>query len=72
VYSQDGIPFATFSSMLSCVDDFNETSMHTAQLTNISEADEVFLREIGPDLKFLAGSNVAWNNLVDKVRGICD
>ena len=73
VYSQKGIPFAMFSEMLSDVDDFNEASMHTAQLTNISEADRIFLREIGPDLKFLAGSNVAWNNLVDQVRGtLCD
>jgi predicted nucleotidyltransferase len=72
-YSKRGIPFATFSEMLSCVDDFNETSMHTAQLTNLSDADREFLREIGPDLKFLAGSNVAWNNLNDTVRGIlCD
>jgi predicted nucleotidyltransferase len=73
VYNQSSIPFATLSAMLSCVDDFNETSMHTAQLTNLSDADSAFLREIGPDLRFLAGSNVAWNNLVDTVRDIfCD
>ena len=69
VYAQGGIPFAVFSSMLSCVDEFNDSTMHTAQLTNISEADSAFLLEIGPDLRFLAGSQVAWTSLVDKVRG---
>lgn len=69
VYANGGIPFAVFSSMLSCVDEFNESTMHTAQLTNISEAKSDFLTEIGPDLRFLAGSHVAWNKLVDNVRG---
>lgn len=69
VYDHAGIPFAVFSSMLSCVDEFNESMMHTVQLTNISNADEGFLAEIGPDLQFLAGSHAAWNDLVDSVRG---
>lgn len=30
VYAKKGVPFNIFSLMLSCVDDFNETSMHTA------------------------------------------
>lgn len=70
VYSQSGIPFPEFSAMLSCVDDFNEATMHSAQLTNIANAGNVFLTEIGPDLQFLAGSRVAWTALVDTVRGI--
>jgi predicted nucleotidyltransferase len=70
VYVKGGIPFAEFSSMLSYVDEFNEATMHTAQLTNISEADDSFLTEIGPDLQFLAGSHVAWTSLVDTVRGL--
>ena len=69
VYAPAGIPFVDFSLMLSCVDEFNESTMHTAQLTNISAADDGFLNQIGPDLRFLAGSHVAWNSLVDRVRG---
>jgi len=55
--------------MLSCVDDFNDATMNTVQLTNISDADEAFLKAIGPDLQFVAGSHGAWTALVDKVRG---
>ena len=69
VYTRTGIPFSEFSSMLSCVDDFNDATMNTVQLTNISDADEAFLKAIGPDLQFVAGSHVAWTALVDKVRG---
>ena len=70
VFNPSGIPFSDFSAMLSCVDDFNDATMMTAQLTNISSADDTFLNEIGPDLYFVAGSHVAWTTLLDKVRGI--
>jgi predicted nucleotidyltransferase len=70
VYTPTGIPFSEFSDMLSCVDDFNDATMTTAQLTNISDADDAFLTEIGPDLQFLAGSRVAWTTLRDRIRGI--
>lgn len=69
VYNPNGIPFADFSVMLSCVDDFNDDTMLTAQLSNLSDADTTFLSEIGPDLRFVAGSRVAWTTLLDKVRG---
>jgi transcriptional regulator with XRE-family HTH domain len=70
VYNPRGVPFSEFSAMLSCADDFNDATMMTAQLTNISSADDTFLNEIGPDLQFVAGSHVAWTTLLDKVRGI--
>jgi transcriptional regulator with XRE-family HTH domain len=70
VYNPSGIPFSDLSLMLSCVDDFNDETMQTAQLTNISEADGNFLTEIGPDLQFLAGSRVAWTALRDKIQGM--
>ena len=70
VYNPSGIPFPEFSGMLSCADDFNDATMFTAQLTNISSADDLFLNEIGPDLQFVAGSQVAWTTLLDTVRGI--
>lgn len=68
VYVKDGLPFATFSLMLSLVDSWNEATMETAQLTNLYLADKNFLREIAPDLLFLSGSRVAWSDLQIRTR----
>lgn len=68
VYSEKVLPFSKFSEMLPLVDDWNESHMQTAQLTNLSLAEPSFLEEIGPDLRLLAGSYVAWLGLLKKAE----
>lgn len=68
VYAKGGLPFRTLSLMLSLVDQWNNSTMKTAQLTNLSEADRDFLREISTDLIFTSGSSVAWNDLQARIK----
>jgi predicted nucleotidyltransferase len=66
VFAESPMSFETFSAMLSLVDDWNESNMQVVQLTDLSSADFDFLAHIGPDLRFIGGSRVAWTELLKK------
>ena len=67
-FSSKEIKFQDFSELLSLVDEHNDQSLSTAQLTNLNVADSSFLREIQDDLLFIAGDPQAWLDLLAKAE----
>ena len=58
--------FPAFSRMLDLIAGWNELSLATAQLVDLSRADASFLSGVCKDLVFLAGSHEAWCELLRK------
>lgn len=52
--------------MLDLVGAWNEKSLATAQLVDLTRADASFLSSLSDDLVFLAGSHQAWCELLRK------
>lgn len=66
VYRLDALEFPAFSRLLDLASTWNEESMATAQLVDLTHADVDFLTGIAQDLLFLGGSYVAWCGLLRK------
>lgn len=66
VFDPTGISFRDFSPLMTVVDDFNKGRLEEVQITNLSDADETFLRGIREDLTYLGGSFSAWIELLKK------
>jgi predicted nucleotidyltransferase len=64
VFSEKELVFKKFSSLLNIVADWNDNSLSTVQLSNLSIADQEFLSSIANDLIFLGGSFLAWTMLL--------
>jgi transcriptional regulator with XRE-family HTH domain len=56
VYKPNGISAREFSKLHMIVIDWNEHTMTTVQISNLNNADKIFLNNILPDLQFLTGS----------------
>ena len=66
VFCLDALEFPTFSRLLDHVGAWNEESLATAQLVDLTAADTSFLKSLSEDLVFLAGSHAAWCGLLRK------
>ncbi len=66
VFSPDVLDFARFSRLLDRVSEWNQESLLTAQLVDLSRAEASFLRGLAEDLVFLAGSHGIWCELLRK------
>jgi predicted nucleotidyltransferase len=63
VYRKNGITAKEFSKLHMLVIDWNDRNMTTVQISNLNNADKIFLKNIIPDLKFLTGSFSTRNHL---------
>ena len=66
VYRLRVLEFPSFSRLLDLASTWNEESLSTAQLVDLTHADVDFLTGIAQDLLFLGGSYVAWCGLLRK------
>ena len=66
VFSPDVLEFPTFSRLLDLASAWNEESLVTAQLVDLTHADVSFLSGLAQDLVLLAGSHAAWCGLLRK------
>jgi len=66
VFSLDALDFPTFSRLLDLVSAWNEESLVTAQLVDLTHAGVDFLTGLAEDFVFLAGSQAAWCGLLRK------
>ena len=72
VYRREGLAFPVLSRLLDHVSAWNEEALVTAQLVDLSRADEAFLGDMAEDLKFLAGSHPTWCDLLHKAGAQLD
>ena len=66
VFGPRPLEFSTFSRLLDRVSAWNEESLVMAQLVDLTHAEGSFLEDLAEDLIFLAGSHVAWCELLRK------
>jgi predicted nucleotidyltransferase len=66
VFGLDAFGFATFSQFLDLASAWNEASLSTVQLVDLTHADAGFLTSLSEDLVFLAGFHAAWCALLHK------
>ena len=66
VFSPEPLEFAGYSSLMDITAAWNDESLATAQLVDLTHADNGFLSSIAHDLVFLAGSHAAWCGLLRK------
>ena len=60
LFSDAGLEFTLYSRLLDRVAEWNEESLLTAQLVDLTRAEPSFLSEAAEDAVFLAGSHAAW------------
>ena len=60
LFSSTALEFPLYSLLLDRVTEWNEESLLTAQLVNLTRAEPAFLAEVSEDAVFLAGSHAAW------------
>ena len=60
VFSKDGLPLEKYLSLLDIKGGFEEDQPWFFDLVNLNNADSEFLKNIGPDLQFLAGRHGDW------------
>ena len=60
LFSDAGLEFTLYSRLLDRVAEWNEESLLTAQLVDLTRAEPSFLSEVAEDAVFLAGSHAAW------------
>ena len=66
VFRPDPLDFPTFSRLLDRVSEWNEESLATAQLVDLTHAEATFLGVLAEDFVFLTGSHAAWCGLLRK------
>ena len=66
VYRCGSLEFSDYSRLVDRVEEWNEQSLHEAQLVDLVAADVDFVRRIADDVVFLAGSIDAWCALLEK------
>ena len=66
VWETEKLELASYSGLLDMVEEWNASSLHTAQLVDLTRATGSLLRSIAPDVVFLAGSYTAWCDLLRK------
>ena len=59
-YTGSALEFPLYSRLLDRVAAWNEESLLTAQLVDLTRAEPSFLAEIAEDAVFLAGCHAAW------------
>lgn len=66
VFCCEGLEFALFSRLLDQVGVWNQDSLATAQLVDLTRADGALLQGLSEGVEFLAGSHAAWCELLCK------
>ena len=66
LFSDPGPEFPLYSRLLDRVAEWNEESLLTAQLVDLTRAEPAFLTEVAEDAVFLAGSHSAWCAFLSK------
>ncbi len=66
VFSSNELSFPELSRLMNKVEEFNEQSQYTVQITNLNQADQPFLEGISQDLIFLGGDLSSWIKLLQR------
>jgi len=66
IFGSEKFEFAAFSRLLDLASSWNEASLATVQLVDLTPAEAGFLTNLSKDLVFLAGSHAAWCGLLRK------
>ena len=66
IFGSEEFGFAAFSRLLDLAATWNEASLSTVQLVDLTDAEAGFLTALSADLVFLAGSHAGWCRLLRK------